>query len=144
MNYLKFFISSFLILILISSCKKEKEDRDKFIGTWHGVVDLDIPTLHINSAIQSTQIITNGLDTPAQIIITEGSETTKVYAGGNTYSFSDYTRTGSLNGQPISFKFSGSGSVNSNVNVVTEYGSVKAYFLEQEYTGTWSCIRYRQ
>jgi hypothetical protein len=144
MKYFKFFIVGYLLIILISSCKKEPEDRDKFIGTWHGVINLEIPGWYFNSAIQSMQIITKGMDTPKQMIITELGDTAKAYVNGNKYSFSDYTRTGDLDGQPISLKLTGSGTIYNNVNVVTEVGTLNAYFLEQEYTGKWSCIRYRQ
>jgi hypothetical protein len=144
MKYSKMFIVTLFLITLSISCKKEEtDDRDKFIGTWHGVIDMDIPGLHINSATQSTQIITKGTD-PKQIIITEAGETSTASANSKTYTYDEYTRTETIGGQTTSVTVTGNGSIYNNVNVITEIGTIKVISLGQEYPGTWTCIRYKQ
>jgi hypothetical protein len=144
MKYSKIFIATLFLITLSISCKKEEtDDRDIFIGTWHGVIDMDIPELHINSATQSTQIITKGSDSK-QIIITEAGETSTASVNGKTYTYDEYTRMEKIGDQTTSMKVTGSGSINNNINVVTEIGTVKVISLGQEYPGTWTCIRYKQ
>jgi hypothetical protein len=145
MKYLKMIIATLFLITLSTSCKKEEtDDRDKFIGTWFGDIDMDIPGLKINSAIPSTQIITKGTVNPKQIIITEAGDTSTAIVNNKTYTYDEYTQTESIEGQTISMKVTGNGSIYNNVNVITEIGTIRVYSLGQEYPGTWSCIRYKQ
>ena len=145
MKNFKLFISAFLLITLITSCKKEEtDDRDKFIGTWKGTVNMTVSGLGINSSDPSTQIITKGTVNPKQIIFTEVGETVGSIANvnGNAYTYDEYTYTETVQGQTVSMKFNGNGSINGNA--ITESGTLKVYLLGQEYPGSWSSTLNKQ
>lgn len=143
MKNLKLFISAFLLITLITSCKKEEtDDRDKFIGTWKGTVNMTVTGLGIDSSDPSTQIITKGTVNPNQIIFSESGETTTANVNGNSYTYDDYTVTETIEGQTVSMKVTGNGSINGNV--LTESGTIKFYLLGQEFPGSWSCTLNKQ
>jgi len=130
MKNFKLFIGAFLLIVLITSCKKEEtDDRDKFIGTWKGTVNVTVSGMGVNSSDPSTQIITKGTVNPKQIIFTEVGETVGATANvnGNAYTYDEYTYTETVQGQTVSMKFTGNGSINGNV--ITESGTVKVYLL---------------
>ena len=143
MKNFKLFISAFLLITLITSCKKEEtDDRDKFIGTWKGTVNMTVSGLGINSSDPSTQIITKGTVNPKQIIFTEAGQTSTANVNGNAYTYDEYTQTETVEGQTVSVKVTGNGSINGNV--LTESGTIKVYLLGQEYPGSWSSTLNKQ
>jgi len=143
MKNFKLFISAFLLITLITSCKKEEtDDRDKFIGTWKGTVNMTVSGLGINSSDPSTQIITKGTVNPKQIIFTEAGQTSTANINGNAYTYDEYTQTETVEGQTVSVKVTGNGSINGNV--LTESGTIKVYVLGQEYPGSWSSTLNKQ
>jgi hypothetical protein len=143
MKNFKLFISAFLLITLITSCKKEEtDDRDKFIGTWKGTVNMTVSGLGINSSDPSTQIITKGTVNPKQIIFTEAGQTSTANVNGNAYTYDEYTQTETVQGQTVSVKVTGNGSINGNV--LTESGTIKVYLLGQEYPGSWSSTLNKQ
>ncbi len=143
MKNFKLFISAFLLITLITSCKKEvTDDRDKFIGTWKGTVNTTVSGLGINSSDPSTQIITKGTVNPKQIIFTEAGQTSTANVNGNAYTYDEYTQTETVQGQTVSVKVTGNGSINGNV--LTESGTIKVYLLGQEYPGSWSSTLNKQ
>lgn len=143
MKNFKLFISAFLLITLITSCKKEEtDDRDKFIGTWNGTVNMIVSGLGINSSDPSTQIITKGTVNPKQIIFTEAGQTSTANINGNAYTYDEYTQTETVEGQTVSVKVTGNGSINGNV--LTESGTIKVYLLGQEYPGSWSSTLNKQ
>jgi len=141
----KIVISVFFFMTLGTSCLKETtDDRDKFIGSWYGVVNLEYIGLDYSSPKRSTQIITKGTSNPKQINISDGLGTATAIADGKTYTYNEFTRIDTIEGQAISVKFTGTGSIYGNVNVVTEVGTVEFNISGKEYVTSWSCIRYRQ
>lgn len=143
MKNFKLFISAFLLITLITSCKKEEtDDRDKYIGTWKGTVNMTVSGLGINSSDPSTQIITKGTVNPKQIIFTEAGQTSTANVNGNAYTYDEYTQTETVEGQTVSVKVTGNGSINGNV--LTESGTIKVYLLGQEYPGSWSSTLNKQ
>src|SRR5450759_1000748 len=143
MKNFKLFTSAFLLITLITSCKKEEtDDRDKFIGTWKGTVNMTVSGLSINSSDPSTQIITKGIVNPKQIIFAEAGQTSTANVNGNAYTYDEYTQTETVEGQTVSVKVTGNGSINGNV--LTESGTIKVYVLGQEYPGSWSSTLKKQ
>ena len=143
MKNFKLFISAFLLITLITSCKKEvTDDRDKFIGTWKGTVNMTVSGLGINSSDPSTQIVTKGTVNLKQIIFTEAGQTSTANVNGNAYTYDEYTQTETVEGKTVSVKVTGNGSINGNV--LTESGTIKVYVLGQEYPGSWSSTLNKQ
>ena len=143
MKNFKLFTSAFLLITLITSCKKEvTDDRDKFIGTWKGTVNMTVSGLGITSSDPSTQIITKGTVNPKQIIFTEAGQASTANVNGNAYTYDDYTQTETVQGQTVSMTVTGNGSITGNV--LTESGTVKVYLSGQEYPGSWSSTLNKQ
>jgi hypothetical protein len=141
----KIVISVLFLMTIGTSCLKElNDDRNKFIGSWYGVVNLEYIGLDYSSFKRSTQIITKEKSNPKQINLTDGSGNAIAIVDGKTYTYNEFTRVDTIEGQAISVKFSGTGSIYGDVNVITEVGTVKFSVSGKEYVTTWSCIRYRQ
>lgn len=132
-----------LLIILISSCTKEEvDDRDKFVGTWKGTYNMTVSALDINTSESSTQIVTKGTVNPNQIIFSENGQTTTANVNGNAYNYDEYTETENIEGETVSIKITGNGSINGNV--LTESGTIKVYLMGQVFTGSWSSSLNRQ
>lgn len=132
----------FLFISLITSCKKEEVDeRDRFIGNWKGTVNMTVSGLGINTSDASTQVVTKGIGNK-QIIFTESGESTTANVNGNAYTYDEYTQTETIEGETVSIKVTGNGSINGNV--LTESGTIKVYLLGQEYPGSWSSTLNKQ
>jgi hypothetical protein len=141
----KIVISVLFFMTLGTSCLKElTDDRNMFIGSWYGVVNLEYIGLDSSSNKRSTQTITKETSNPKQINITDSLGTATAIVDGKTYTYNEFTRIDTIGGQAISVKFTGTGSINSDVNVVTEFGTIKFNISGKEYVTSWSCIRYRQ
>lgn len=142
MKNFKLFIAGFLFISLITSCKKEEVDeRDRFIGNWKGTVNMTVSGLGINTSDASTQVVTKGIGNK-QIIFTESGESTTANVNGNAYTYDEYTQTETIEGETVSIKVTGNGSINGNV--LTESGTIKVYLLGQEYPGSWSSTLNKQ
>jgi hypothetical protein len=142
MKNLNLLIQAFLLITLISCSKEDTDDRDKFIGTWKGTVTMIVPGMSINSSSASTQVVSKGTTNPNQIVFTEEGESTTANVNGNGYTYDDYTQTGTIQGETVSIKITGNGSINGNV--ITESGTIKIYVLGQEFPGTWSSTLNKQ
>jgi hypothetical protein len=142
MKNLNFLIGSFLLITLISCSKEETDDRDKFVGNWKGTVTMIVPGMSINSSDASIQVVSKGTANPKQIIFSEAGESTTANVNGNGYTYDESIQTGTIEGETVSIKVNGTGSINGNV--ITESGTIKIYVLGQEFSGSWSSTLNKQ
>jgi hypothetical protein len=142
MKNLNLLIGALLLITLISCKKDDTDDRDKFVGTWKGTGNITVSGMGINISDATTQVITKGTSNPDQIIFTESGVSTTANVNGNAYTYDDYTQTETIEGETVSIKFTGQGSINGNV--ITETGTIKIYMLGQEFPGTWSSTLNKQ
>jgi len=135
----------FLSIMVLSSCEKEPTDeRDKFVGTWKGTENLTIPSLSLSLSDQVTYIILKSDSDTKQIIFLDEGAASDMTANvnGNAYTYDEYTETGTYEGETVSLKLNGGGSINGNV--ITELGTLIFYILGEEYPGTWSSTLNKQ
>jgi hypothetical protein len=139
MKKFKLFLSAFLLVSLITSCKKDTTDvRDKFLGTWTGTINLIIPALSTNSGKVEIMTITAGTANASQIIFTQTGSTVVPTGNvsGSMYTYDEYTSTAISNGVTITSKFDGTGTLNGNT--ITESGTIVYTIGTTAYPGTWS------
>ena len=131
----------FLLLVLgvtFSSCKKDTpvvtDNRDKFVGTWNGTININIPDLLINSSENISEDYTKSSSNSNQIVI-DASQTANV--NGNSYTYNEFTETiDDPTYGTIVFIFNGTGTINGS-NII-ESGTVSTVIQGQTYNGTWS------
>jgi hypothetical protein len=139
------FIGGILLISLVISCTKEKtDDRDKFIGSWAGTINLVVPGLSSNTSNAESLVITKGTASDNQIILTQ-TGSTMVPTGkvsGNTYTYDEYNVTSSYSGITITAKFNGTGTISGNA--ITESGTIVYNMGGIVYPGTWSSTLTKQ
>lgn len=135
-----FFVMLIMVVLIASCTKEETDDRDKFIGTWKGTVNLIIPGIG-NSSSSSTYIITKGTNL-RQIIFTESEGTSTANVNGNEFNYDETTQSETIEGQTYFVKIDGSGYINGDV--IKESGIFTIYLLGLEYPGTWSGLHWKE
>jgi len=120
------------ILMFTNTCKKDEssDEREKFIGTWTGILYFSA----IGREFNTTEIITKSTTNSAQIIITNqlGSYTPRVATVyGNSYIYQNFTASIGIPGN-----YTGAGSINGAV--LTESGTISSNGAPyQGNLGTW-------
>ena len=138
MKNFKLFFAAILLISLIASCKKDTNDRDKFIGTWTGTIHLIVSGMNANTSKAESLTITIGGGSASQIILTQAGSTI-VPTGkvsGSSYTYDEYTTTATEQGVTVSAKLNGTGSLSGNV--ITETGTIIYTIQGVVYPGTWS------
>ena len=131
-------ISALTILTILSSCKKDEEDqRNKFVGTWAGSQTTVIPGLGVNDVSDYVQIMSLSSDNANKIIITVGGEIQKAEVKGSLYNYDNYSyTTDDGSGNTMTMEMIGSGTLSGNK--INETGTLKLYYMGQEFPGTWT------
>jgi len=147
MKKFNFLFGAMLLLAIVGSCKKDEavDERDKFVGTWKGTTTTSVPDLSINDTKPITLTISKNKINPKQLDITDGEDSYTAIVNGNTYTYNDFTWTGTIEledeeGNPYtvtaSYKMTGTGSINGSS--ITESGTIRLFVVGEEYPGAWS------
>ncbi|MCF8332663.1 MAG: hypothetical protein K9I47_00820 [Bacteroidales bacterium] len=140
MKKLNLLLPLLVIALLSTSCDDgdDKDERDKFIGTWKGTRNLKVPEWDYEESNSVTYEIEKNPGTEDGIIVA-GAE---AYVNGNSYTYEDFTQTESSDGTTITIEFSGGGSIDGSV--IDETGTVVFYAEGEEFNGSWSSTLNKQ
>jgi|Wag4MinimDraft_6_1082665.scaffolds.fasta_scaffold00297_7 hypothetical protein len=129
-----FLAIAIVILLVLQSCeKKEKDPRDKFVGTWKGLYTVKIDMLNLSESDSVTVVIEKDTANPSQILIDE----MEAVINGDAYTYKEVSE-GDIDPVlgPIIVTLNGSGTLlGSNI---TETGQLKIKTATLNIAGTWS------
>ena len=128
-----------VIMVLITSCKKDEEekvdDRDQFVGTYSGSQTLIIPALEMTETVEGIITITKSSEA-SKIIITDDTEIRKAYVTGNKYVYEKYSYTENVEGTTITLELTGTGTFKDGQ--ITESGAATVSMMGMSFPGTWT------
>jgi hypothetical protein len=123
-----------VILLVFQACeKKEKDPRDKFVGTWKGLYTVKIDMLNLSESDSVTVVIEKDTANPSQILIDE----MEAVINGDAYTYKEVSE-GDIDPVlgPIIVTLNGSGTlIGSNIS---ETGQLKIKTATLNIAGTWS------
>jgi hypothetical protein len=138
MKNFKIAIFAVLIISSIISCKKDTTDeRDKFIGTWIGIINSIVPGMGSNTSKLETLTITKGTASN-EINLTQTGSTLILTANvsSSNYTYVEYTQSATGGGITVSTTYDGTGTLNGFT--ITESGTLTYTIAGTPYPGTWS------
>lgn len=135
-NYL---LALLLFAFLSTSCEKEdKDERDKFVGTWKGTLTMKIPALDFEET-QSANYEIEKVEGTEDKLNVGGQD---AFVNGNSYTYEDFSETMNSDGTTMTMEFTGGGSLDGSV--ITESGSVTIYAYGDQVSGSWSSTLNKQ
>lgn len=99
------------LITIINSCKREQDERDKFVGTWTG----NMCFARSGTEYSTTEIIIKSTTNTSQIIFKNSGRIATT--NGNSYVYQDFTASDVISGT-----YSGTGSIDGNI--ITEFGLI--------------------
>ena len=136
----RFFIGALFSLIILCSCKKESatDPRNQFVGTWRGTENFTISTLGLDSGFSTTKIITKSTTDSSQLNIVDSATMSTPQTAtvkGNTYTYTSFTQTTTIQGNSVVITLGGTGTINGNN--LTEAGNISVTISGIPLPGTW-------
>jgi len=111
-------VTSLMIIAIINSCK-ETDDRDKFVGTWTGLMMFS----RIGYEFPTTVIISKSSTNSSQIVFEEsGSAPRTATVTGNSYTYIDFKDSYQTYQDEVSGNFAGKGAINGDI--LNESGTI--------------------
>ena len=108
-----------LILIAILNSCKEVDERDKYVGTWTGLMIFS----RIGYEFSTTVIISKSTTNPSQIFFEEsGSSPRTATINGDSYTYDSFIASYQTYQDEVSGNFAGAGSKDGDV--LTESGTI--------------------
>ena len=130
----KIFFVLMVSLAVLQSCEeKEKDPRDKYVGTWRGLYTVKLDALGVNESDSVTVIIEKDTTNVNQILI-DNQEAT---VNGDTYTYKEVSESDidPVLG-PLKVTINGAGTLNGTS--ITESGTIKLETAGLSFTGNWS------
>jgi hypothetical protein len=126
-------IAAVLLLVFQSCEKKEKDPRDKFVGTWKGLYTVKIDLLNISESDSVTVEIAKDTANPNQILIDDQ----EAVVTGDAYTYKEIT-DGDIDPVlgPVIVTLNGSGTLLGST--ISETGQLKIKTATLNIAGTWS------
>lgn len=121
-------------LAVFQSCeKKEKDPRDKYVGTWRGLYTVKLDALGVNESDSVVVTIKKDTSNVNQILIDDQ----EAVVNGDTYTYKEISEAeiDPVLG-PLIITVNGSGILNGTS--ITESGTIKVKTAGLNLTGTWS------
>lgn len=128
-----FFVLMVSFLVFQSCEKKEKDPRDKYVGTWRGLYTVKVDALSVNESDSVTVIIEKDTANINQILIDDQV----AIVNGDTYTYKEVTEAeiDPILG-PLIVTLNGSGILSGTS--ITETGTIIIKTAGLNLTGNWS------
>jgi hypothetical protein len=128
-----FFVLMVSFLVFQSCEKKEKDPRDKYVGTWSGLYTVKVDALSVNESDSVTVIIEKDTANINQILIDDQV----AIVNGDTYTYKEVTEAeiDPILG-PLIVTLNGSGILSGTS--ITETGTIIIKTAGLNLTGNWS------
>ena len=130
----KIFFVLMVSLAVLQSCeKKEKDPRDKYVGTWRGLYTVKLDALGVNESDSVTVTIEKDTSNVNQILIDDQV----AIVIGDTYTYKEISEADidPVLG-PLILTFNGNGILSGTS--ITENGTLKIKTAALNLTGNWS------
>lgn len=132
-------IALIMLFFLSTSCEKEdKDERDKFVGTWKGTFTTKIPEMDYENT-QAVEYEIEKVEGTEDKLIVGGQD---AFVNGNTYTYEDFTETQNSDGTTMTMEVTGGGSLEGSV--ISESGTLTINAYGEQLNGSWSSTLNKQ